>query len=69
MIAIGDEANRLDVMFDKIAESYDSDVNNSIRTLNAILEPALIVVMGTIVLILALAVLLPYWKLGKAVAD
>ena len=69
MIAIGDEANRLDVMFDKIAESYDSDVNNSIRTLNAILEPALIIVMGTIVLVLALAVLLPYWKLGKVVAD
>jgi type IV pilus assembly protein PilC len=69
MIAIGDEANRLDLMFEKIGESYDSDVNNSIRTLNAILEPLLIIVMGTIVLTLALAVLLPYWKLGKAIAD
>ncbi|HBF34389.1 TPA: hypothetical protein DDW35_07475 [Candidatus Sumerlaeota bacterium] len=67
MIAIGEEANRLDMMFSKIAETYDSDVNNSIRTLNAILEPALIIVMGSIVLVLALAVLLPYWKLGKAI--
>jgi type IV pilus assembly protein PilC len=65
MIAIGDETGRLDVMFEKIAETYDSDVNNSIRTLNAILEPALIILMGTIVLVLALAVLLPYWRLGK----
>lgn len=68
MIAIGDEAGRLDVMFDKIAEAYDADVNLSIRTMNAILEPALIVVMGTIVLVLALSVLLPYWKLGTVVA-
>ncbi|HUT25908.1 MAG TPA: type II secretion system F family protein [Sumerlaeia bacterium] len=65
MIAIGEETGRLDVMFEKIAETYDSDVNNSIRTLNAILEPALIIIMGTIILVLALAVLLPYWRLGK----
>lgn len=65
MIAIGDETNRLDLMFDKIAETYDSDVDHSIRTMKAVLEPALIVVMGGIVLLLALSVLLPYWKLAQ----
>ncbi|NQU42615.1 type II secretion system F family protein [bacterium] len=64
MIAIGDEANRLDLMFEKIAETYDSDVEQSIRTLNAIVEPLMIVVMGVIVLVLALSVLLPYWQMA-----
>jgi type IV pilus assembly protein PilC len=65
MIAIGDEANRLDTMFDKIAEVYESDVNHSIQTMNAIIEPALIALMGVIVLVLALAVLMPYWKMAR----
>ncbi|MBN1868155.1 type II secretion system F family protein [Candidatus Sumerlaeota bacterium] len=69
MIAIGDEAGRLDAMFDKVAQTYDADVDTSIRTLNAILEPALIVVMGAIVLFLALSILLPYWQLGKALDE
>ena len=68
MIAIGDEAGRLDVMFDKIAETYEADVNLTIRTMNAIIEPALILIMGSIVLVLALAVLLPYWKIGSAIS-
>jgi type IV pilus assembly protein PilC len=68
MIAIGDEAGRLDVMFDKIAETYEADVNLTIRTMNAIIEPGLILIMGSIVLVLALAVLLPYWKIGSAIS-
>jgi type II secretory pathway component PulF len=68
MIAVGDEAGKLDVMFDKIAETYDADVNLSIRTMNAVLEPALILVMGAVVLVLALSVLLPYWRLGSVIA-
>ncbi|MFW6255568.1 MAG: type II secretion system F family protein, partial [Candidatus Sumerlaeota bacterium] len=65
MVAIGDEANRLDTMFDKIAEVYEADVNHSIQTMNAIIEPALIIVMGTVVLLLALSVLLPMWELAR----
>jgi type II secretory pathway component PulF len=67
MIAIGDEAGRLDLMFDKIAETYDGEVNMSIKMLNAIIEPAMIIVMGGIVLTIALAVLLPYWKIMDVV--
>jgi len=65
MVAIGDEAGRLDVMFDKVAETYDADVGHHIRMLNAILEPVLILVLGLIVLLLALAVLQPYWELMR----
>ena len=67
MIAVGDEAGRLDMMFDKIAIAYDADVNLSIRKMNAVLEPALILIMGTVVLVLMLSVLLPYWKIGTVI--
>lgn len=67
MIAIGDETGRLDLMFDKVAYTYDADVNQSLATLNAIIEPAFIIVMGGIVLVLVLAALLPYWKISSVV--
>ena len=69
MIAIGEEAARLDMMFDKIAETYDSDVSTSLKTLNAVLEPIMILVIGCIVLVLAMAVLLPYWKIGTVIHE
>ncbi|MFW6303984.1 MAG: type II secretion system F family protein [Candidatus Sumerlaeota bacterium] len=69
MISIGDEAGRLDLMFEKVADSYDSDLDQTVRTLNALLEPALIVVMGGIVLVVMLAVLLPLWQVGDAIFE
>jgi type IV pilus assembly protein PilC len=67
MISIGDEAGRLDLMFEKIADTYDSDLDQTVRTLNALLEPVMIVIMGVIVLLVALSVLLPLWTMGDAI--
>lgn len=65
MLAIGGETGRLDLMFEKVAETYDCDVRQTISSLNAIIEPALILIMGSVVLILALAALLPYWQIAS----
>ncbi len=67
MVSIGDEAGRLDIMFEKIANTYDSDLDQTVRTLNALLEPVMIVIMGVIVLLVALSVLLPIWTMGDAI--
>ena len=69
MVAIGDEAGRLELMFEKIAETYESDVNQSIATLNAVIEPAMIALMAGVVFMLALAVLQPYWGLASTTYD
>jgi len=66
MIAIGDEAGALDVMLNKLAEVYDEEVESVLRGLTAIIEPILIVVLGFVVLFIALALLLPYFHLAKA---
>ncbi len=68
MIAIGDEAGSLDVMLNKLAETYDEEVDSTLRGLTAIIEPALIVCLGFVVVFIALALLLPYFNLAKSMA-
>jgi type IV pilus assembly protein PilC len=67
MITIGDEAGALDTMLLKIADVYDTDVDTTLKGLSSLIEPLLIVLMGIVVIIIALAVLLPYFSLATAV--
>jgi len=66
MIAIGDEAGALDIMLNKVAETYDEEVESTLRGLTAIVEPALIILLGLVVVFIALALLLPYFNLAKS---
>jgi len=68
MIAIGDEAGALDIMLDKLAETYDEEVESVLRGLTAIIEPILIVLIGFVVVFIALSLLLPYYHLAKVVS-
>ncbi len=63
MVMVGDEAGALDTTLLKIADTYDVEVDASLRRTTAILEPLLIVCLGVTVAIIALAVFLPYFRL------
>jgi MSHA biogenesis protein MshG len=65
MIAVGDETGELDDLMQEVAELYEREVDYDIRTLSAQIEPILIVFLGAIVLLLALAVFLPIWDLSR----
>jgi MSHA biogenesis protein MshG len=65
MIAVGDEAGELDDLMLEVAELYERDVDYSVKTLAAQIEPILIVFLGVLVLILALGVFLPIWDLSR----
>ena len=65
MIAVGDETGELDDLMLEVAELYEREVDYDIRALSAQIEPILIVFLGVIVLILALAVFLPIWDLSR----
>lgn len=67
MIAIGEETGTLDRMLEKIADIYDADVDATLRGLSTIIEPMLIVVLGGVVIVIALAVMLPYFNLVNLV--
>ncbi len=63
MVAIGEESGNLDAMLTKVSDYYDSEVEYAIRNLSTMIEPVLLVVIGTMVLFLALGVFLPLWDM------
>jgi type IV pilus assembly protein PilC len=67
MTAIGEEAGALDTMLFKVAEYYEDEVNNSVDALTSLMEPFIIVVLGTMVGGMVVAMYLPIFKLGEVV--
>ncbi len=65
MIAVGDETGELDDLMQEVAGLYEREVDYEVKTLAAQIEPILIVFLGVMVLILALAVFLPMWDLAQ----
>lgn len=67
MIAIGEKTGELEPMLIKVSEVYDNEVDTTIGAFTALLEPVMILVMGTMVLFIVLAVLLPIFELSQVV--
>lgn len=59
MVEIGEETGQLDMMLQKVADSYEQDVDARLNALKSILEPVLILSLGGIVGFLVLALLIP----------
>ena len=60
-------AGTLDVMLGRMADAYEDEVDAGVRGLVALIEPLLIIFLGFAVIIIALAILLPYWNIGDLV--
>ncbi|HYW04025.1 MAG TPA: type II secretion system F family protein [Gammaproteobacteria bacterium] len=69
MMAVGEETGAIDDMMQEVAEFYERDVAYDVENLAAVLEPILIVAVGCLVLLLALAVFLPMWDLYNLAAS
>ncbi|WP_397572084.1 type II secretion system F family protein [Silanimonas sp.] len=67
MVGIGEESGALDSMLFKVAEFYENEVNNSVDALTSLMEPFIIVVLGTMVGGMVIAMYLPIFKLGAAI--
>jgi len=66
---VGEETGLLDEMLLKLAEYYESDVEAAIATLSAVIEPALIVVLGGMVAFIVFSIFLPLYSLIGQVAQ
>ncbi|OOG59656.1 type II secretion system F family protein [Rhodanobacter sp. C03] len=64
MTAIGEESGSLDNMLFKVAEFYEEEVSNAVDTLSTLLEPIIMVVLGTLVGGMVIALYLPIFKLA-----
>jgi len=67
MVAIGEESGALDTMLGKVADFYEEEVDNTIDALSSLLEPLIMVVIGTIVGGLVIALYLPIFQMGNVV--
>ena len=63
LVGVGEETGMLDVMLDKAADYFESDVAAAIATLGAVIEPALIVALGAIVGFIVYSVYIPLYSL------
>jgi len=67
MIHVGEETGDLDGMLSKIADFYDDEVDVAVDNLVKVLEPAMIVILGTVVGGMIVAMYLPIFALVNAI--
>jgi len=67
MIAVGEESGNLDEVLVNVADSYDVQVERAVRVFVALFEPALLLVMATLVGFIVIAMLLPVFTLSTMV--
>jgi type II secretory pathway component PulF len=63
MIAVGEETGRLDDVLLKVARSYDTEVDRSLKTLTSLIEPLIILALGVVVGFIVIAMLLPIFSI------
>lgn len=67
MAAIGEESGSLDHMLSKAAEFYEDEVDEAVKALSSLMEPFIIVFLGTVIGGIVVAMYLPIFKLGQVV--
>jgi type IV pilus assembly protein PilC len=67
MAAIGEESGSLDHMLIKAAEFYEEEVDDMVKGLSSLMEPFIIVILGTLIGGIVVSMYLPIFKLGAVV--
>lgn len=67
MVAIGEESGSLDHMLSKVADFYEQEVDDAVEALSSLMEPIIMVVLGTLIGGLVIAMYLPIFKMGQAI--
>jgi type IV pilus assembly protein PilC len=62
MVGVGEETGALDMMLDKVAEFYEDQVEASVKALTSILEPVMIIVIGSMVGFIVISMYLPLFE-------
>jgi type IV pilus assembly protein PilC len=67
MTSIGEETGALDGMLSKVADFYEAEVDDAVEALSSLMEPMIMVVLGTLIGGMVIAMYLPIFKMGQAV--
>jgi type IV pilus assembly protein PilC len=67
MVAIGEESGSLDAMLSKVADFFEAEVDDAVEAMSSLMEPMIMVVLGTLIGGMVVAMYLPIFKLGSVV--
>jgi type IV pilus assembly protein PilC len=65
MVSIGEESGALDGMLSKVADFYEQEVDEAVKSLSSLMEPIIMVILGTLIGGIVVAMYLPIFKLGS----
>jgi len=68
MIAIGEQTGAIDTMLQKIADFYEDEVDAVVGSVTSIIEPLMIVLVGTVVAGILIPMYLPIFKMGEVMS-
>jgi type IV pilus assembly protein PilC len=69
MISVGESTGALDAMLGKIADFYDDEVDQAVAALTSLLEPIMMVFLGTVIGFIVIAMYLPIFKMASVVGS
>jgi type IV pilus assembly protein PilC len=67
MVSIGEESGALDSMLAKVADFFEQEVDDAVEALSSLMEPIIMVVLGTLIGGMVVAMYLPIFKLGAVI--
>ena len=67
MVAAGEESGRLGEVLEEVSTSYAKALRDAIKTVTGMIEPIMIIIMGSIVGFIAMAIILPIFKMSSLV--
>ena len=63
MVSVGEESGQLETMLSKIADFYEAEVDAKIKALTALIEPLMIIMVGSVVGFIVISMYLPIFSL------
>lgn len=67
MVRVGEQTGEIDNMLTNLADYYEEEVDNFVKSMTSIIEPVVIVIMAVIVGFLLVAIMLPIYSIGKVI--
>jgi type IV pilus assembly protein PilC len=67
LVKVAEEVNKLDLIFEKLQQQYDDEVQGIMNVLGSLLEPVLIIFLGALVAVILISMYLPLFKLSTSV--
>ena len=67
MIGIGEKSGQLEQMLTNVSNSYDTQVDNTMRGLTSLMEPLILVIMGIVIACIVFAILMPILQMSSSI--